>query len=98
MRVEGIKRLGTCEVAIEVGRKTRERRATPTSNLQPQPRGTTLQQDRRIMLRTINRGQGREAREMIYMGGRRRDGEAQKTNKSCTVDATWKTGEAWAET
>ena len=51
--------------------------ATRTSNLKPQPQDPTLQRDHRIILRTINRVQGRKARDRIGEGG----GEAKKRMK-----------------
>ena len=93
MRAEGRESLKTYEVVIEVmGRKTREgskdarRRATPRSNQQLQQLlEPTPQRDRRIMLRTINRAHGREARDRIGGG----EGEAKKrkkSEKSCRLD------------
>ena len=49
------------------GSEDSRRRATPTSNQQPQPQDPTPKRDRRIILRT--RAQGREARARIGEGG-----------------------------
>ena len=74
MKVEVRDSLGTNEVAIDEGRKTRGG-ATPASNQRPQWQDPTPQQDRRTMQRT--RSQGREARDRIREGR----GEAMKRKK-----------------
>ena len=63
------------------GSEDAKRRATPTSNQQPQPQDPTPQQDGRIILKT--RAQGREGQDW---GGRRRGEEAQKKQRNCRRD------------
>ena len=76
------------------GSEEARRRATPASNEQPQPKNTTPQRDRRIMLRTRAQGQEGEGHDRGEGG---KETKKRKEPQREAIDAMWETGETWAE-